>query len=275
MALACETGRPAQQRMSCNHRLCPWCAPKRAKRVKAQLAPVIGERFNRAVLVTLTHDDRHGETLASAFDRLLGAFGRLRRQSRWKATVRGGLVSLEVTYSGRDAPAARRWHAHLHCIVDADWYEQADLLADWRAAMGATGLRLGGARIELPRGGAQSGVDEVVKYFAKGLDLNGWPTHALDELVGWMHGRRMLRTFGSIYNVKLADDDEAPTVEEIEAAEYYDPLTGALVLARELSWRSDEATQAVGWRLAELAWTYRPPKDDDDEGGGACRRGRG
>jgi len=243
----------------------------------------------RPRILTLTQDDRPGESLKSAFTRLLDAWKKLRRMKRWKSLVSSGITSLEVT---RNATTGA-WHPHLHAILDVHWYPQGELLEDWRAALGATGLAIGGARIEeagmrkqhvagcgdhkgcrCPRvpvaDQAGSGVDEVIKYFGKGIELaRTSSTEDLRELLEWMRGVRMLRPFGEIYGKTNLNDDEEPTVEEADGDEFLDVQTGEIVPRRDLVFRADSSSQASGWRLMAEQWrgTHQFRRQDFEDPG--------
>lgn len=312
IAVDMDTGLPARQTQHCDHRLCPGCAPIRARRLKDKLRPSMDLHFTtrRHVsdcpgqrsgpncgcpvtprLATFTQDDRVGESLRSAMRRLLDAWKKLRRMKRWKALVLGGLVSIELTRNSERGS----WHPHLHAILDVRWYDQDDLLEDWRAAMGATGMKIGGARIEEagmvrgPNGRIPvpdqlgSGVNEVIKYVGKGIELTAvLPSSELRELLDWMRGVRMLRAFGCLYGKGISDmcercgdscsrdacDCDCHVVTESDADEFMDVQTGEVIPRSAVQWRSDARTQRAGWSLLEAQWRREGPLQRADFGAG-------
>lgn len=250
--------------------------------MKEQIRKAIESTFGGRIprIITLTQDDRTGESITAAFHRLMDAFNRLRRMKRWKHYVRGGLVSLEVTRNFEDG----HWHTHLHLLVDCEWYpnghngQPTELLDDWRAALGTTGMPIGGARIEVagmrkehvkgcqspkdckcPRKPVEdplgAGIDEVIKYVAKGIEVTrDFSDGELRDLVAWMRGKRLMRTFGSLYNVKIDDEEEPESEEHGEGEEFFDAGTGEVVTRAQLRWNADAKVQQEGWRHLAQSW---------------------
>lgn len=278
------TGKPAMRAMSCKHRLCPDCARDRATRLRQQLEGPVMELFEsrKPAMITLTMDDVPDAELGAELDRIYEAFRKLRRRAAWKESgdqvllwtqgplqeghhreaiwvdnptpshkdrrrILGGIAALEVTRN----QAERTWHVHLHVLVDLlDLFPQAELLHEWRACLGR-GAHKGGARVERVRAsGSRSGLGEVLKYVTKGLQVSTLPQALLSEMLRALHGRRMLATFGSMYRLKLSeDDDEETPVQDDTVAWAVNAVTGEPVLQDRASWRHDAEADVVGWRL--------------------------
>jgi hypothetical protein len=133
--------------------------------------------------------------LKDGIRRLWGAFARLRRKPVW-ALVRGAVVALEVTFNRR----AKTWHPHLHAILDAPYLPWESLMAAWREASGA---KQGESRT-CWIGAADSGaIRELVKYVTKMASLVRYP-EALEEFLRAVKRMRMLRSYGSLYRLRLA-----------------------------------------------------------------------
>lgn len=247
-----ETMEPLRKTWHCKDRLCAWCCRARSAELCARIEPAIAERFTRAkvpAMITFTIDDKVGESLESAGKRLTDAFGRLRRMKRWEALVAGGVIGLEAPRNR----ARGSWHVHAHVTVDVAWYDEEELRTDWRTALyGADAVRLwgeledpdadhgmraltlqllsdagvplsksGGARIERHR----KSLKETLKYIVKGLDVaQRFSDDEMDELTTWMHGRRLVRTFGNLYDLELPEDD----VERVVDAEELEHQTHAV-----------------------------------------------
>jgi hypothetical protein len=256
--LAFETEAPVRRVMCCGHRLCDICARTRSAGIRETLEPAIETTFKaKPALMTLTIDDRVGESLVSATGRILTGWKKLRRRVGWKDRVRGGFYALEVTRNQERGS----WHVHLHAVVDVDWLGQEEALMLWRNALGA-GPLAGGVNIQRVR----NGIAEATKYLVKGIEASRLPLAERAELLRWMHGRRMLSTFGHLYGVRVADDDE-PEVEgpEEDGTEPigFNARTGEVVTAADCDWRWDAAAHERGYALLAQWWEakrgLRPP----------------
>ena len=276
-----ETLEPLKQVWHCKDRLCMWCCRARSAELCERIEHAIEERFTLAkvpVMMTFDLDDTIGESLQSAEKRLTDALARLRRMKRWKALVAGGVMSIEVTRNRERGS----WHVHAHVLADVHWYEQEDLLRDWRTALygadvvqlwgelsdpesdsgmraltlqllrdaGAPMSESGGARIERKR----KTLKEALKYVVKGLEATQrFSDHEMDELTTWMHGRRLVRTFGNLYDLELPQDDVERVVDADELEHHthaVNALTGELRPLEDAQWVPD------GKEPADLARRY-------------------
>lgn len=244
---------------TCKHRQCPWCAPIRVAQLKQRLKDVVAQVWGarRQRLMVLTIDDQPGESLEDCSGRLLTAFKKLSRRKTWKEHVEGAIIGVETTRN-EDRGS---WHVHLHILYVGSYWEQSALLAAWRDCLGA-GDKKGGARVEE----AKAGLDEVVKYAVKGIECADALSDAeLQELLGWLFRRRMLRTQGNLYGVKVDEEqrDEEPD-EWVETKKEWveqgvigmHPITGEL--HTEAIWLfGDEEADEIGWSLVSKAMALR------------------
>jgi hypothetical protein len=175
-------------------------------------------------------------------------------------SVRGGVYSIEVTWSSRHG----NWHPHAHLLMDAPWIAWAEVRDAWRAVT-CDAIRRAERKVKnedkartLPRcehhgdekglatdgcrgasivwvatvNGApgtperRAAVRETLKYVSKGLLdhegllLPGAGPTELAELLLAIRGRRLVAGWGSFRNVR--DDDQAD--DEPDTVEVY---TGA------------------------------------------------
>lgn len=157
--------------------------------------------------IVLTVENCPLKELARGLDELSSAFERLRHSKLW-VKVRGAVAVLEITYN----EAAQAWHPHLNVLLDGPFIVKADLDAVWlRSTRGK------GQITWIERADRQT-LFELMKYVTKLSDFVHIP-----EAVEWFliatHGRRFIRTYGSLYRLKPAElDGEAETIEKAEAS---------------------------------------------------------
>jgi len=123
-------GLPILQPGWCRDRLCPTCAARRAYRSKGQLLKIT-QSMNSVRFLTLTLRSSP-RTLAAAVDHLDKSFKRLRSSRIWSEHVKGGVAVLEVTWRAD----TRRWHPHLHVLVDGSFFPHSQLKSAWLEASG-------------------------------------------------------------------------------------------------------------------------------------------
>ena len=169
----------------CRDRLCPTCQRLRAKDVERRLLEIVGGlNAPRFVTLTLRSNDDH---LGACMDRLYESFRNLRRRPEWKARVRCGAAVCEVTRNAKTG----QWHAHLHLVVDGEYFPQSmlsDLWLDVTGDSSVVDIRAVHARTDV--------IKYLSSYIAKGNGVHEWPPTAVCEYAEGMHGRRLLITFG-------------------------------------------------------------------------------
>lgn len=170
----------------CRDRWCQVCARHRASRLSWNLADYCEGRTIRFVTLTQCHKF---EDAKSSVNRLLAAFGRLRRSRAWRSHVVGGCACLELKLS----KSARLWHTHLHVIVEGNFFPHAELKLAWSVASP------GSCVVDVR---AVSGTTEVARYVTKYVTkaVDGSVTadpQLLEDAIRGLHGRRLIITFGS------------------------------------------------------------------------------
>jgi hypothetical protein len=176
----------------CDLRLCPFCAPRRSRKIVAKYLPKARAFVRHAstpvtpchVVLTLKH--RRGESLVLMRKRLLEAFKRLTKRKLWSEHFAGGLYAVEATI-GKDGC----WHCHLHVLAFRKRFFAADQLkADWLAVTGDShNLRIDRVK------DLQSGLGEVMKYISKPMDINVFTTDHVGQFLN-LKGARMFSAFG-------------------------------------------------------------------------------
>lgn len=177
-----------RHRVTCWHCRDRWCqACQVAKR--CELVRIVdGEKPQeklRFLTCTLRHDD---SALRPKIKQLKESFRRLQRSRWWKARVVGGVAVLEVKRSEK-----KKWHPHLHCIIDAAWMDKNELAEQWRIA--SRGSFVVDIRIVTNE---KHAAGYIGKYVTKGVDASVMnDPAALAEAIVAMRGARAFDVFGS------------------------------------------------------------------------------
>ncbi len=158
--------------------------------------------------------------LAEQLVTLRHALARLRRKRAWKAHVRGGVYTVEVT---RNAGTGL-FHPHVHIVADCDYYPHAELAALWESCME------GGRHVWIRevRDRAAAGW-ELAKYVGKPPAVRDFPPAAIVEYVHATGRARMFNTFGSCYPCRLRDVPDWPADSP---QSYRVPIERIVALAR-------------------------------------------
>lgn len=213
----------------CRDRCCPTCAEWRsvdvAARAEAAVAKMDAPRF--LTLTAPAIEAPLGEQLRG----LRRAFTAIRKQGGWKARVRGGLYTVQIT---RNADTGR-WHPHLHCIIDGEYLPQPQVKAMWRDALTAkSGLwSLGddaAVIVDIRAIHSRSATARyVARYVCSPNELATWPAAAIVEYAEATRGVRMLTMFGSMHGQRLK---QTPSDREYEPGDFIADITTAHNLAR-------------------------------------------
>ncbi len=168
----------------CHHRLCPQCGQIRALRLFNAHKWLTG-RPNLKHLV-LTFKNTPGlswETIPW----MRSCFTRLRRRKLFARSWRGGVYSMEFTYSKETG-----WHPHIHALVDGDFVPQVKIASAWREITGSSQV------VWIARAKRSK---QVLKYILKpGQDLLDDPA-ALDNFLTVIQGRHFVSGWGRWYRV--------------------------------------------------------------------------
>ena len=234
-------GKPVACLNRCRDRMCPLCAGIRGRRTTAAIATAVGHWSTcRFVTLTLKSND---EPLADQVKRLYASFKLLRRTKWWKGLVHGGVAVLEVTWHS----GTRRWHPHLHCLVDGDFMPQAQLSAAWLKVTGDS--MIVDVRAVHDRVNA---VNYVARYLGKPCGVDDWPPEVIRAYAVALRGVRMFNAFGT---KRQLDDseltrDEAPVyVETVISLSELDTFRAGGVVQAE---HACEILSRVGWPWTAL-----------------------
>lgn len=244
-AMICQdetTGEVALHEKRCKVRCCTYCSRVRGKRAFAQLLSVVS-KLDSPKFLTVTVQSVEAP-LAEVIAHLRESFARLRRSQQWKTKVSGGAYTIEVTWNKK----TRKWHPHIHAIIDARYWPQSQLSAAWKIASKGSfivDIRAGYSKYQT--------VKYIVAYASKMNDLQKLPNSKIAEYVEETRSLRFLQTFGNCHGVRLQDDDETDEIDHAwkivtdaedlaSAAEDSDPI--ALSLLRWLESGKDSDSSA-------------------------------
>lgn len=182
-------------RLSCDHRLCPRCARRRASRFISTHYSAIQRILHPSHLVLTFRTPKYISTAHLA--RCTQSFVRLRRSKLWRSTVLGGLAGLELTHTDTG------WHPHWHALIDNELIPKHALDMAWKKASRGSFITW------INRCEPEAGIYEVAKYIAKGSDFYANP-HLLEAFLKATHGKRFFTSFGSLYR---ATDPSHPKID--------------------------------------------------------------
>jgi predicted nucleic-acid-binding Zn-ribbon protein len=191
----------AVTRFSCKCRLCPFEMRARAMAAVHKFKSII-EGFEQPKYLVLTVKNCATGELRSGIDDLFDAFKRLRHSALW-VEVRGALAVLEVTFNKE----SRTWHPHLNVVFDGPYIPQAELSAVWERSTGGCG------RITWIQRADSRTVFELLKYILKLVDIVDDP-EAVESFLTATRGKRFIRTYGSLYGLKVEEDVDRDCEEE-------------------------------------------------------------
>lgn len=173
----------------CRDRLCPRCQAALRVRYAAEIAVRMADwQSPKHIVLTLRSSD---QPLREQLTRLKRCFSRLRRTSTWRALCGAGVYTFEVTRS----PNTRRFHPHLHILVNARFIPHRWLSSEWHRITGDSPIvHVSTATARHPR--------YLAKYVGKGVtaSLEPWEEWPMaDELAGL----RALETFGGCARIRV------------------------------------------------------------------------
>jgi hypothetical protein len=212
----------AQAEKSCSLRVCPHCCRRRSLMLAGKMESfLVGKPMNTLRYAVLS--ERNCVNLVAGMALLWEAWTRLRRFVAWKAQVKGCIVALEVTRNAKD----NTWHPHLNVLMEGDYFPVEKLRQMW---MEATEFRSETAFIRAADAGT---VRELIKYVTKLTDLIGDP-EALDDFLTAVYKKRLVRTCGSFYCLKM-DDEEAPRLQQCPDCESTELVKLGMVAPQKVS----------------------------------------
>lgn len=225
------SGEARVRAIRCKDRLCPLCEDRRIARAKSRVDQLV-HQFDNCRMITLTVTD-HGEGLRAQVDRLLRYFKAFRRTLGWKNHVRRGVYCLQVTSNQK----TKTWHAHLHVLVEGEFWAQAEISKLWLVTTGDSPVV--DIRVIHSRSSATS---YVARYVTRGDTIASWEEESIQEYALAMKGVRLFQSFGKGVPHPVVDEkEEGKEVEEESAV----PIRWIEKAARERHGPSIEVIQLV------------------------------
>jgi diadenosine tetraphosphate (Ap4A) HIT family hydrolase len=197
---------------TCEFRLCPDCGRRRSRKLQKKYLPMmrafLRHHHVKPVHLVLTQTHKK-ETRKQSAKRIKDAFVKLQRRAFWKEFFKGGTWSLEFT---KDKNGLH--HTHLHIIGFRRKFFDIELLRDeWLAVTGDSHVLHLKPILDLA-----AGLQEVVKYVSKPLDIRRFGAADLKEFLG-LKNMRMFGTFGEFRDFckgfEPSDDDATSELESL------------------------------------------------------------
>jgi hypothetical protein len=249
IALACHNRHRVQSIPSfrCRHRLCPYCAVERQRRVFLKFGSVLkhhaANENKRLVLITLTVETTSHPLVIE--DKLFkAALRRLRRMKRWKDRISGALCSYEFTLTPKG------WHYHAHILAfRRAWYDQVQLAEDWRRA-----VRTSTAIVDIRSiSNLSDGLRSTLQYCFKPTEIDNWTANEITQFEE-MRGVKLSGCFGTLRGLRLMENSEAqPKAERPLFVGCPCPECGEPLMRLELSWRDLEKYPRICDRMSPQA----------------------
>ncbi|MBA7582049.1 hypothetical protein ES708_23969 [subsurface metagenome] len=107
----------------CWHRLCPECAPIRAVRLFEAHKVLVGQPNLKHLVLTIKNVPHLHWSSVTTIRRY---FTRLRHRKLFRLAWRGGIYTIEFTYS-----LATGWHIHIHALIDGRYIPKAEISKHW------------------------------------------------------------------------------------------------------------------------------------------------
>jgi hypothetical protein len=193
----------AEAENSCSCRVCPHCARRRSLILAERIEECIADKpLGSLRYLVLSERNSAAGDLDQGIDSLNESWTRLRRSKAWKDYCRGSVAVLEVTVNEKDGS----WHPHLNVLMEGDYFPWEQLQKMWVKATRGRG------EIVYIRAADSGTVSELMKYVTKVADLVGKPA-ALNEFLLAVKSRRLVKKYGSFYNVHV-DDEDAPRLHK-------------------------------------------------------------
>ena len=140
----------------------------------------------------------------------------------WRANVEGAFIAEELKIGDETRPVNTHWHAHTHILMLGKWIDQYKLADVWTDCVEKACKKFG---VEFLMTNLKSNrlmvdvrdvrkyakkqsmtfndaVNELVKYCTKGSEFEKVPRPEIIEIAKALHGRQMIKTFGSFNNQK-------------------------------------------------------------------------
>lgn len=178
----------------CWHRLCPDCGKIRALRLFDAHKRLTGRPNLKHLVLTLKNEPGLGNSgrgngrVMDMVGWIRNCFARLRNRKLFRAAWRGGVYSIEFTYT-----KAKGWHCHIHALVDGKYVPQAVISKVWLEISGSSDV-VWIARAKSSR--------QVLKYILKPTEELLDDPAALDDFLSVVERRHLVSGWGKWYRVR-------------------------------------------------------------------------
>lgn len=233
----------------CRDRFCVPCGQHRANVISENLDRRLGPGPYRFLTLTLRHSDT---SLSSQLTRLLKSFRRLRQRAFFKERVTGGSAFFEM----KRTPDGRRWHPHLHVILEGRYLPHPLIKAAWLDITGDSYV----VDIRLVRDRAYT-IWYCAKYSTKPVPPSVVrDPHALTEAIVALSGRKLINPFGPWARWNLLEE---PSDDDWTIFCHVNSVVDTLYrdLATTLAMRAVWKRYAAGNAPADFHFTLPPPDD--------------
>ncbi|MBA7704802.1 hypothetical protein ES703_113620 [subsurface metagenome] len=175
--------------ITCDHRLCPHCAARRAVILVSEHEDIL-KQIHYPKMMTLTFlSVEHLDKKYIKWAR--NCFTKLRRRKVLEGCW-GGIYSFEATYT-----EGVGWHLHIHSLLGSGYIDQGELSRQWAKVSGAKIVD-----IRAIQGKEKwDGIREVVKYSAKVSTFLDKPS-LVNEFLLATERVNLAYGFGAMYRVK-------------------------------------------------------------------------
>ena len=216
----------------CRQRVCVMCSFRVAQERKEFLC-YMTKNMPHPKLITLTQRAWKGPP-KEGIKRIRLAFNKLRRTKLFQ-TVRGGAYIIEVI------PKPGYWHIHMHILVDAPFIPYRRLFSEWKKILGE----------KAPQVDVRAASDKHAReYIAKDASKNIVYYVKPEMVVAWYEatkGLRLFATFGTWFNVKIAEQLEFDAWEKVKPVCPFCGSANTCFYARDGPW-------VMGWDLWKEVW---------------------
>lgn len=169
----------------CDRFYCPMCTSRLSFRRRLSV-----EFWTRQVkepkhlVLTVRNRNSLSKTYVQSFKINLSKL----RRSKVFNSVRGGLVSMEVTNEGKG------WHLHSHLLLDSPFLDVKTIARKWASLVGQDF-----AIVCIKDVRNKSYLSEVTKYAVKGSQLAAWTGNEIAEFIDAFTGVRTFSVFGTLF----------------------------------------------------------------------------
>jgi hypothetical protein len=181
----------------CKLRWCPVCSKSRAYRISQSLLSKLNVNTElRLLTLTLKHNET---SLISSSDRIYKCFQRLRKTSKFKKFVKGGVWFYQLVWSKKTLS----WHPHIHCVIAGKYFKQSEIKALWQKITGdsyVVDIRFAQKKSKV--------ISYVSRYVSRPVSLVDCPAFEYVNLYKAFKSRKLCGSWGKLRGVDLRGTKE-------------------------------------------------------------------